>query len=118
METLHVTTSSLYDRDYVEVFVDGEKWSQAASLYDMSEGSKEYVISVGYDNEMDIMFGTGIYGKQLISGQSIVVNYITHSGVSGNISIDDDVDFVFNNSGLYLVSVVSLLYDKYFNDKK
>lgn len=98
LETLHITTSSLYDRDYVEVFVDGEKWTQAASLYDMTEDSKEYVISVGYENEMDIMFGTGIYGKQLSPGQSIVVNYISHSGISGNISIDDDVDFVFNNS--------------------
>ena len=47
--------------DYVEVFVDGEKWTQAASLYDMTEDSKEYVISVGYENEMDIMFGALTY---------------------------------------------------------
>ena len=28
----------------------------------------------------------------------ITIKYIIHSGVSGNISIDDDVDFTFNNS--------------------
>ena len=98
LETLHIVTGGLYDRDYIEVFVDGEKYSPVECLYDMTPDSKEYVISSGYENELDIMFGNGIYGKQLNAGQSITVKYIIHAGVSGNIGLNDNVDFVFNKS--------------------
>lgn len=98
LETLHIVTSGLYDRDYIEVFVDGEKYESVECLYDMLPDAKEYVISTGYDNELDIMFGNGTYGKQLRSGQSITVKYIVHGGISGNISLDDETDFTFNNS--------------------
>lgn len=98
LETLHIITGGLYDRDYIEVFVDGEKYSPVECLYDMTPDSKEYVISSGYENELDIMFGNGIYGKQLNAGQSITVKYIIHAGVSGNIGLNDNVDFVFNKS--------------------
>ena len=105
LETLHVYTGGLFDREYVEVKVDGEKYTEAASLYDMTENSKEYVLTIGYDNELDIMFGNGMYGKQLSEGQSVTVNYILHVGRLGNIKLSDNSDF----------NIVSAVYDSFGN---
>lgn len=97
LETIKINTGGLYDKDYVEVYVDGIKYTSAACLYDMYENSNEYVITSGYDNELDIMFGNGIHGKKLTEGQTITIKYIIHSGESGNIKLDDSVDFEFND---------------------
>lgn len=105
LETLHIYTDGLFDREYVEVKVDGEKYTEAASLYDMTENSKEYVLTIGYDNELDIMFGNGMYGKQLSEGQSVTVNYILHVGELGNIKLSDNSDF----------NIVSAVYDSFGN---
>ena len=105
LETLHIYTGGLFDREYIEVRVDGEKYTEAASLYDMTENSKEYVLTIGYDNELDIMFGNGIYGKQLTEGQSVTINYIIHVGELGNIKLSD----------LYEFNVVSSVYDSFGN---
>lgn len=98
LETLHLKLLSMYDKEYIEVYVDGIKYTSAASMYDMTNNGLEYTISTGYDNELDIMFGNGIYGKQLKEGQVVVVQYITHNGTRGNIKLSDPVDFVFKSS--------------------
>lgn len=98
LETMHITTQGLYDRDYIEVTVDGEKYSPAPCLYDMTKDSKEFVVTTGYNNELDIMFGNGTYGRQIKSGQTVIIRYLKHSGQMGNILIDEDVDFDFSDS--------------------
>ena len=105
LETLHIYTGGLFDREYIEVKVDGEKYTEAASLYDMTENSKEYILSIGYDNELDITFGNGIYGKQLNEGQSVTVNYVLHVGALGNIKTSD----------ISKLSIVSPVYDSFGN---
>ena len=105
LETINIHTTGLYDVEYIEVTVDGQKYTQAACLYDMTEDSHEFVATSGYDNELDIMFGNGVYGKKLEEGQAIIIKYISHMGTSGNIAIDDSVDFEFTDS----------LYDEYGN---
>lgn len=98
LEALHITTSSVYDKEYIEVMVDGVKYSRAASIYDMSEDSLEYVVSVGYDNELDIIFGNGIHGKQLQENQFIDITYLAHSGIAGNVALSDDYEFKFSTA--------------------
>ena len=105
LETLHIYTGGLFDREYIEVKVDGERYTEAASLYDMTENSKEYILSIGYDNELDITFGNGIYGKQLNEGQSVTVNYVLHVGTLGNIKTSD----------ISKLSIVSPVYDSFGN---
>ena len=105
LETLHIYTGGLFDREYIEVKVDGELYTEAASLYDMSENSKEYILSIGYDNELDITFGNGIYGKQLNEGQSVTINYVMHVGALGNIKTSD----------ISKLSIVSPVYDSFGN---
>ena len=108
LETLHVFTSGLFDREYIEVRVDGELYSPAACLYDMTKDSKEYVVSVGYNNELDIMFGNGTYGKKLNNGQNVTIKYISHSGTQGNIKLDSE----------HTLMLTSDLYDIYGNSIK
>lgn len=99
LEIVHVKTPSLFDKQYVSVTVDGEKYNIVSCLYDMTHDSKECVISVGYDNTFDIMFGNGLYGKKLEEGQSIIIEYLSHSGTFGNILPTESTDFVFETLG-------------------
>ena len=73
METFHVNSTELFDREYIKVKVDGELWSMVPNLYDMTENSKEYILSIGYDNSFDIIFGNNVNGKKLEEGQTIEV---------------------------------------------
>ena len=99
LETLHISSLELFDKEYMKVFVNGEEWKQVSTLYDMSENSKEYICSIGFDNEFDITFGNGIYGKLLTNGDNIVVEYLRHNGILGNILPDDNATFEFKEPG-------------------
>lgn len=99
LETVTVSTSGLYDTQYVDVYVDGTKWTRVYNLYDMTEDGQEYIANIGYESELEIMFGNGIYGKKLEEGQSIVVEYLSHSGTQGNILPNTTTDFIFSDYG-------------------
>lgn len=99
LETMHVSLTDLFDKQYIKVSVNGEEWTQVSSLYDMTENGKEYVCTIGYDNTFDIMFGNGIYGKILSKGDSVSLTYLRHNGSMGNILPDDVTDFTFLDNG-------------------
>ena len=62
LETAHIDTAALYDKNYIEVRVNGIVFEQVSNIYDMTEKSKTYIVKTGYDNAFDIMFGNGTYG--------------------------------------------------------
>jgi hypothetical protein len=95
LETIHVTSLELFDKDYIIVKVNGEKWDPVPSLYDMIPGGKQYLISIGYDNAFDITFGNNVFGNKLTPGSNISVEYLKHGGASGNIFVNDHSDFLF-----------------------
>lgn len=99
LETVHVSTSELFDRQYIEVKVNGETWNEVGNLYDMSENGHEYILTTGYDNAFDIIFGNGIYGKRLDEGDTVTVDYLTHVGSIGNIKSSDNYEFEFSTYG-------------------
>lgn len=99
METFHVNSTELFDREYIKVKVDGELWSMVPNLYDMTENSKEYILSIGYDNSFDIIFGNNVNGKKLEEGQTIEVEYLQHTGEYGNIYPNERTNFNFVDNG-------------------
>lgn len=99
LETVHVNTIELFDKQYITVTVDGEKWEECACLYDMSNDGKEYILQIGYDNTFDIIFGNGIYGRKLQDGQVIEIEYLKHQGTLGNIIVGEAYNFQFNDYG-------------------
>lgn len=98
-ETVHVTAPDLFDREYLEVKVNGETWEEVGNMYDMTEGGHEYILQVGYDNTFDIMFGTENYGTILSEGDTVTIDYLSHDGIIGNISPSDLTEFVFTDYG-------------------
>lgn len=97
LEAIHISSSAPFDKEYVEVYVNNIKYTQVASLYDMYENSEEYMVSVGYDNTFDIIFGNGVHGKMLSEGDSVTIRYIIHLGSSGNVATTDNPKFSFNS---------------------
>ena len=86
LESIHVLINGMFDKNYIKVYVNGELWTPVLNLYDMTENGKEYIISIGFDNELDITFGNDIYGTVLTKGDSIKLEYIVHSGYAGNVN--------------------------------
>ena len=86
LETVHLNINGLYDKNYIKVYVNNEEWQQVSNLYDMTQDGKEYILSVGFDNEVDISFGNGVYGKLLTEGDNIKIEYVTHNGEQGNVN--------------------------------
>ena len=99
LETIHINSSSMFDRQYVEVKVNGETWEEVGNFYDMSEDSHQYMLQIGYDNTFDIIFGNDVYGKKLTEGDTITIDYLTHNGQHGNISLNDSYEFLFDTYG-------------------
>lgn len=94
-ETFSIDTSGMFDKEYTKVFVNGELWTQAASLYDMTSTDKQYMITVGFDNTFDIVFGNGVHGMKLNESDNIEVRYFIHNGEQGNITEFDNSTFTF-----------------------
>ena len=99
LETIHLSSVELFDRNYIEVKVNGKTWTEASNLYDMTEEGTEYIISIGYDNAFDVIFGNGIYGKLLTEGDTVTVTYLKHNGELGNISSNINSEFEFSDLG-------------------
>ena len=99
LERISVNITGLFDRDFVEVRINGKEWTQVSCLYDMSYNSEEYILTVGYENTFDIMFGNGVHGKIPETGSSIEVMFVSHAGSDGNISNPSEAKFMFNSPG-------------------
>lgn len=97
LETVHITSFGKYDRNYLEVFVNGIKYNQVGNLYEMSEDSKDFVCNTGFDNTFDIMFGNGTFGKRLREGDSVTIKYLIHNGSLGNVASNAVCEFKFVN---------------------
>lgn len=104
-ETFDANTTDLFDKNYLEVYVNGEKFEQAACVYDMTEDSKHFVCSVGFDNTFSIMFGNGIFGYKIQEGDAIKIRFIVHAGEDGNIINTSSADW----------TIISPLYNSYGN---
>lgn len=85
------------DIEYLEVFINDEKWERVDSIYDMSSDGKEYVCNTSLYKGIDLVFGNDQYGRSLQEGDVIKVTYLTHNGELGNIDFEKGLYFTFNN---------------------
>lgn len=98
METFNITMTEEFDAEYLDVYVDGVKFNRAACFYDMTEKSQEYVLHIGFDSTLEIMFGNDINGVKLNEGQNVYVEYLIHHGSLGNIVQEAKPEFKFLNN--------------------
>ena len=86
------------DLDYLEVYVNNEKWERMPSLYDMEPEAKQYSVRTSLDKGFDLIFGDTQNGKELKEGDVIRVSYLLHSGEYGNIDSSKPVSFEFSQN--------------------
>lgn len=101
--TQNVTFTGDTDIEYLEVFVNNEKWERVESLYDMDPDGKQYVCYTSLTKGIDLIFGNDQYGRSLKNEDSIKVTYLIHDGELGNIDFNNDVLFMFNDP-LYTIN--------------
>lgn len=83
------------DTQYLTVDVNGERWVQKESLYDMTPNEKAFYIEYNPTGGLDLIFGNTKHGKPIDVNDQIEVNYLLHDGESGNLSINGNTYFVF-----------------------
>ncbi len=99
LETIHLNINGMFDKNYIKVYVNNVEWQQVSNLYDMTEYGREYILSIGFENEIDITFGNNIYGKIPDPGSTVSIEYIIHNGTAGNISNIHNTNFGFITKG-------------------
>jgi hypothetical protein len=98
-EKFSIMSTQLFDRNYVKVFVNNKEYTVLECIYDMTENSEECVLTTGYDNNFDIIFGNGVYGRKLNSGDNVKIEWLSHHGKEGNILTNTKYHFVWESSG-------------------
>ena len=86
------------DVKYMYVYVNNELWEYVPSLYDMNPLGHQYTYQAGYYGGIDLIFGNGVHGQQLYSGDVIRVVYLIHDGELGNLNGNTNTYFIFNEN--------------------
>lgn len=73
-------------------------WEYAPSVYDMSPLGHQYTYQAGYYGGIDLIFGNGVHGQQLNTGDTIRVVYLIHDGELGNLNSNTNTYFIFNDN--------------------
>jgi len=98
LQSYNVNTSGLTDHSKISVSINGELWTKHNSLYDINYEEKAYLVKTGISGGLDIYFGNGNFGAVPPAGASIVVEYVKHSGLKGN--LDDSPDLTIKWDGV------------------
>lgn len=96
----------------LKVYVNNELWTKSDSLRDMVSGEKTYLKRVGYGNQLDLIFGNGINGKKLTSGDVVKVEYLLTNGEAGNLQNDAEFEIT---TGLKDIQNNEINAKQYFN---
>lgn len=93
------------DNFYVNVYVNGEKWTRYDSILDMPRGEKAYLVKTGITSGIDLFFGNGNYGLIPPKGAEIAVEYLVTEGANGNIRTNDPskIQFEFVDTGFSIL---------------
>ena len=61
----------------------GQKWTRAANIVNINSLSEVYFVNEVENEFYELIFGDGIFGKSLTTGQTIVASYIITDGKDG-----------------------------------
>lgn len=95
---INLTFNGDTDVDYLEVYVNDEKWERRESLYDMDADGKQFYATTSLKKGLDITFGNDVFGRALSQYDRVVVTYLLHHGESGNINPNTACGFTFQSS--------------------
>ena len=76
-------------RAAVEIFVDDERWTEAATLADSNSTDKHYALDIDENERAFVQFGDGTFGAQPASGRNnIRARYRVGHGIAANVNAD------------------------------
>lgn len=100
LQSYSVISKGSIENNLVWVTVNGEKFSNVDSLWDMGIDQKSCIVKTGISGGIDVYFGNGDFGYSPKLGDSIEVTYVVTEGYNGNIfSKTDSVYFKFIGTG-------------------
>ena len=95
--SINVSFTGDSDIDYLSVKVNNELWERVDSIYDMKADGKQYMVRTSLYKGFDIIFGNEEFGRALSEGDDIEVNYLVHDGELGNIDLNIETYFTFDD---------------------
>lgn len=96
--TIHVAFVGNMDADHLSVKVNNKKWNYVPSLYDMNPDGEEWTYKISPLGGIDLIFGNDCFGRSLKTDDIIDVTYLLHDGEAGNMDVNTETYFVFNNN--------------------
>lgn len=99
LQSYSVITKGSIEHNLVWVTVNGEKFTNVDSLWDIQEDQKSCIVKTGISGGIDIYFGTGDFGYIPKQGDLIEVQYVKSDGFSGNIFTTNSVALEFMDNG-------------------
>ena len=99
LQSFTINTGGITDHSKVSVSVNGELWTKHESLYDLGSNEKAFLIKTGISGGLDLYFGNGSFGMVPPSGASILVEYVKHGGLSGNLDDSPDLTIKWDAEG-------------------
>jgi hypothetical protein len=93
------------DNFFVNVYVNGEKWTKYESILDMPRNEFGFIARTGITSGLDIYFGNNNFGAIPPAGAEIIIEYLTTEGENGNIRSNDlsSINFEFIDTGFSLL---------------
>jgi hypothetical protein len=76
---------SIIDNFFVNIYVNGKKWSMRDSIIDMNFNEEGVIVKTGQTGGIDVFFGNGYNGAVPPLGATILVEYLLTDGEAGNI---------------------------------
>jgi hypothetical protein len=83
------------DNFFVNIYVNGEKWTKYDSILDMPRGEKGVMVKTGVTSGIDLFFGNGNFGRIPTRGANVDVEYLVTEGANGNIRTNDPATLRF-----------------------
>ena len=85
------------DVDYLTVRINNEIWGKEESLYDMIADGKQWTYKISPNGGVDLIFGNDCHGRSLKDGDVIKIEYLIHDGELGNLDVNTNTYFIFDN---------------------
>lgn len=78
----------------IAVTVNGTPYKKYDSLYDMGTTTEGFITKNGFGNQVDIIFGDNVHGKQLSEGDTVTVQYRITNGEAGNLDGNEEFNII------------------------
>lgn len=85
-------------------------FTRARTLFNLDKTSNVYFLEATHNNQYEIVFGDGFFGRRPVDSSTVLVNYVVTNGTDGNgvdkLSLSDDIGDV--NGGIATPSEIAV----------